>query len=178
MSTPENLRTAARRWLNALRTGDPQAPARFERAVQAAPARHRTVERPCRRGAHGVLSLRVVVVIVVLAPGVDAQAPPRSGIISLPGSRGPYFYRASKTALNMVMRVLADDLRSKGVIVALVSPPPTDTEMLRTLIGPQGAAQQARPEASVTGMIKVIAGLSAAQSGGPPIYFDGTTLPW
>ena len=55
----------------------------------------------------------------------------RSGIISQPGRRGPSYYRASKVALNMVMKVLADDVRDRGVIVALVSPPPTDTDMLK-----------------------------------------------
>lgn len=102
----------------------------------------------------------------------------RSGIISQPGYRGPSFYRASKIALNMVMRVLADDLRERGVIVALVSPPPTETDMLRQLIGPQNAARQARPGDVIAGLMKVIDGLTLEQSGGPPIYFDGTTLPW
>ena len=102
----------------------------------------------------------------------------RSGIISLPGRRGPYFYRASKTALNMVMRVLADDLRDRGVIVALVSPAPTETDMLRQLIGHEGAAQQARPAAVIAGLIKVIDGLTLANSGEQPVYFDGTALPW
>jgi NAD(P)-dependent dehydrogenase (short-subunit alcohol dehydrogenase family) len=102
----------------------------------------------------------------------------RSGIISLPGSRGPYFYRASKTALNMVTRVLADDLRSRNVIVAVVSPPPTETDMLRQLIGPEGAARQARPADVIAGLIKVIDGLTMANSGEAPTYFDGTTLPW
>src|SRR5262252_6057923 len=91
----------------------------------------------------------------------------RSGVISEPGYRGPYFYRASKIALNMVMRVLADDLRERGVIVALVAPYPTDTEMLRTLIGPEAAAHQARPEDSVAGLIRVIAGLKLDNSATP-----------
>jgi NAD(P)-dependent dehydrogenase (short-subunit alcohol dehydrogenase family) len=102
----------------------------------------------------------------------------RSGIISLPGSRGPYFYRASKTALNMVMRVLADDLRQRNVIVALVSPPPTETDMLRQLIGREGAARQARPDNVIAGLIKVIDGLTMADSGEQPTYFDGSRLPW
>jgi NAD(P)-dependent dehydrogenase (short-subunit alcohol dehydrogenase family) len=101
----------------------------------------------------------------------------RSGIISQPGWRGPYFYRASKIGLNMVMRVLADDVLSRGVVVALVSPPPTDTDMLRALIGPQGAAQQARPDAAIASLIKTIDGLSPASSESVT-YFDGTTLPW
>ena len=78
----------------------------------------------------------------------------------------------------MVMRVLADDLRSRGVIVALVSPPPTETDMLRQLIDADGAARQAPPVAVIAGLIKVIDGLTLANSGEAPIYFDGTTLPW
>jgi NAD(P)-dependent dehydrogenase (short-subunit alcohol dehydrogenase family) len=101
----------------------------------------------------------------------------RSGIISLPGSRGPYFYRASKIALNMVMRVLADDLRSRGVVVAVVSPPPTDTDMLRALIGTDGASRQARPANVIAHLIEVIDGLTLANSD-KPLYFDGTVLPW
>ena len=102
----------------------------------------------------------------------------RSGIISQPGYRGPSFYRASKVALNMVMRVLADELRERGLIVALVSPPPTETDMLRQLIGPENAARQGKPPDVIGGLIKVIDGLSMQNSGGPPIYFDGTVLPW
>jgi NAD(P)-dependent dehydrogenase (short-subunit alcohol dehydrogenase family) len=102
----------------------------------------------------------------------------RSGVISEPGWRGPSFYRASKVALNMTMRVLADELRGSGVIVALVAPFPTDTDMLRALIGPPNAARQAKPEVSVAGLIKVIDGLTLANSGGPPLLADGTVLPW
>jgi NAD(P)-dependent dehydrogenase (short-subunit alcohol dehydrogenase family) len=102
----------------------------------------------------------------------------RSGIISQPGRRGPSYYRASKVALNMVMKVLADDVRDRGVIVALVSPPPTETDMLKALIGPEGAARQAKAPDAIGGLIKVIDGLTMEHSGGPPIYFDGALLPW
>ena len=101
----------------------------------------------------------------------------RSGIISLPGSRGPYFYRASKVALNMVTKVLADDLRTRGVVAAVVSPPPTETDMLRALIGPQNASFQAKPPDVVAGLIRVIDGLTLENSSAPT-YFDGTILPW
>jgi NAD(P)-dependent dehydrogenase (short-subunit alcohol dehydrogenase family) len=96
----------------------------------------------------------------------------RSGIISLPGWRGPYFYRASKVA-----RMLADDLRASGVSVALICAPPTDTDMLRALIGPEGAARQTQPPAAVAGMIAVIDRLTLEDSG-TPLYYDGTPLPW
>ncbi len=101
----------------------------------------------------------------------------RSGIISLPGSRGPYFYRASKIALGMVMRVLADDLRDRGVIVALVAPFPTDTDMLRELIGPENAARQALPKDSVAALIRVIGGLTLENSA-QPLLADGSIMPW
>ncbi len=102
----------------------------------------------------------------------------RSGVISEPGWRGPSFYRASKVALNMVTRVLADDLRSQKVIVATISPPPTETDMLRALIGRDNAARQVKPEAAVAGLIRVVEGLTLDQSGGPPLFYDGTPLPW
>jgi NAD(P)-dependent dehydrogenase (short-subunit alcohol dehydrogenase family) len=101
----------------------------------------------------------------------------RSGVISLPGWRGPYFYRASKIGLNMITRVLADDLRDKGIVVATISPPPTETDMLRTLIGPENAARQAKPAEVIAGLMKVIAGLTQANSI-EPTYVDGTKLPW
>ena len=101
----------------------------------------------------------------------------RSGVISLPGWRGPSFYRASKTSLNMVTRVMADDLRDKGIVVATISPPPTETDMLRTLIGPENAARQAKPADVIAGLMKVIAGLTQTNSV-EPTYVDGTKLPW
>jgi len=102
----------------------------------------------------------------------------RSGIISQPGRRGPSYYRASKVALNMVMKVLADDVRDRGVIVALVSPPPTETDMLKQLIGPENAARQQKAPDVIAGLIRVIDELTIENSGGPPVYFDGTLLPW
>ena len=102
----------------------------------------------------------------------------RSGIISQPGRRGPSYYRASKVALNMVMKVLADDVRDRGIIVAVVSPPPTDTDMLKQLIGPENASFQGKIPDTIAGLVKVIDGLTMANSGGPPVYFDGTLLPW
>jgi NAD(P)-dependent dehydrogenase (short-subunit alcohol dehydrogenase family) len=101
----------------------------------------------------------------------------RSGILSQPGWRGPYFYRASKVALNMEMRMLADELRDSGIVVALVAPAPTDTDMLRQLIGEQGAARQSRPADSVAGLIDLIEGVDAERSG-QPLFVDGSVMPW
>ena len=45
-----------------------------------------------------------------------------------------YFYRSSKAALNMIMRSLAKDLtlklRKRDIIIGIVNPGATDTDML------------------------------------------------
>jgi NAD(P)-dependent dehydrogenase (short-subunit alcohol dehydrogenase family) len=99
-----------------------------------------------------------------------------SGMISVPGNLGPYFYRASKVSLNMFMKVLADDLRSSGVIVGSIAPGTADTDMRRSLVG-AAAANDQRPEAAVAAMIKVIDGLTLEQSG-LPFNYTGRQLPW
>ena len=50
MSSLDNLKKAARRWLNALRAGDPDARRRLERATPIAPA------HPVLRDVHHALA--------------------------------------------------------------------------------------------------------------------------
>jgi len=126
----------------------------------------------------------VVFVLVLGAPalGIDAQQRP-AGMSSPPratsrpprscgrwrqpirASRSRSWTCASKTGLNMVTRMLADDLRERGIIVATISPPPTETDMLRALIGPEGASRQAKPADVIARLIKVIDGLTLESSG-------------
>ncbi|HJR71788.1 MAG TPA: hypothetical protein VKA43_17215, partial [Gammaproteobacteria bacterium] len=63
------------------------------------------------------------------------------------------------------------------VIVALVSPPPTDTDMLRQLIGAANAARQAEPPEVIGRVIALIARLTPDDSG-QVLYYDGSMLPW
>ena len=101
-----------------------------------------------------------------------------SGIISRGGGGGKtHFYRASKVALNMVMRGLANDLKGQGVIVGIIAPGSADTDMRRELVGADRAAKDQRPEQSVASMMKVIAGLTQANSD-KPLNYDGSALPW
>jgi NAD(P)-dependent dehydrogenase (short-subunit alcohol dehydrogenase family) len=100
-----------------------------------------------------------------------------SGMITVPGNLGPYFYRASKVALNMVMKVLADDVRGRGVIVNTIAPGTADTDMRRALVGTERASHDQTPEAAVTAMIKVIDGLTLEQSG-LPFNYTGKQMPW
>ena len=100
-----------------------------------------------------------------------------SGILSRPGVRGPYFYNASKVALNMVMRILASDLRDRGIMVGIVAPGVADTDMRRQVVGAQQASREPSPAEAVASMMKVIDGLTLQHSG-QPLNVDGTPLPW
>jgi NAD(P)-dependent dehydrogenase (short-subunit alcohol dehydrogenase family) len=96
------------------------------------------------------------------------------GVFSLPRPPGPYFYRASKAALNMAMHAMAADLRDEQIVVGLVAPGAADTELRRQLQGNTPAPTAAE---SVTAMIEVIDGLTLDNSA-QPINFDGSVLPW
>ena len=99
------------------------------------------------------------------------------GSISREGGPNFYFYRASKAALNMCMKVLARELQDKGVIVGMVAPGAVNTDMARYVVGAERAATFQSPRQSVESMIKVIDGLTQSNSD-KPINYDGSILPW
>lgn len=83
---------------------------------------------------------------------------------------GSYVYRSSKAAVNMVMKSVAIDLASTGVISVLLHPGWVRTDMG----GPNGLIST---QQSVSGMRQVIGNLSADDSGA--FYaFDGQVVPW
>jgi NAD(P)-dependent dehydrogenase (short-subunit alcohol dehydrogenase family) len=83
---------------------------------------------------------------------------------------GLYAYRSSKAAANCVMKGLAIDLRSRGIIALPMHPGWVRTD----LGGPRGDLDVAT---SVAGMRRVIAGLTPA-SAGRFLQWDGRELPW
>ena len=83
---------------------------------------------------------------------------------------GFYQYRASKAALNAVMRSLAIDLGKRGIVAIPVHP-----GWVRTDMG--GPKADIDAQTSVSGMRKLIAGLKPEDSGKFWMY-DGTELPW
>ena len=83
---------------------------------------------------------------------------------------GRYFYRASKTALNMEWSVLAKDLESKGIICLALHPGWVQTDM-------GGPTATLTIEQSVPGMVKVIDGLKPSDNG-RFLQYDGGELPW
>ncbi|MGF1594932.1 MAG: SDR family oxidoreductase [Kiloniellaceae bacterium] len=92
------------------------------------------------------------------------------GSIADNGSGGEYIYRSSKAALNMVTKSLAIDLAGRGIKVVSFHP-----GWVRTDMG--GAGASISPEESVQGMRRVIAGLTAADSG-RFFNYDGAPLEW
>jgi NAD(P)-dependent dehydrogenase (short-subunit alcohol dehydrogenase family) len=83
---------------------------------------------------------------------------------------GRYAYRMSKTALNMATKLLAEDLRAEGFRTVALHPGWVQTRM-------GGSAAPVPPEQSVAGMLRIIDGLTAEQSG-HTFDFQGRAIPW
>ncbi|HZJ53412.1 MAG TPA: SDR family oxidoreductase [Myxococcaceae bacterium] len=83
---------------------------------------------------------------------------------------GRFAYRMSKTALNMATRILAEDLRGEGFRTVALHPGWVQTRM-------GGSAAPVPPEQSIRGMLGIIDGLTAEQSG-RTFDFQGREIPW
>lgn len=94
----------------------------------------------------------------------------KMGSLSDNSSGGEYIYRSTKTALNMVVKSLAIDLRASGVTVASLHPGWVRTDMG----GPRGLIDV---QTSVAGLCQVIETLDLAHSGCFFAY-DGSEIPW
>ena len=83
---------------------------------------------------------------------------------------GRYFYRASKTALNMEWNCLAKDLEGKGVICVALHPGWVQTDM-------GGSSAPLTIDQSVPAMVKTIDGFTPKHNG-RYIQYDGAELAW
>lgn len=94
----------------------------------------------------------------------------RMGSIADNDSGGRYGYRASKAALNAFGKSLAEDLKTRGIAVAMLHPGWVQTRMVNFsgLISTQESA---------SGLIERIDQLSLANTGGF-WHTNGETLPW
>ncbi|MGB7730760.1 MAG: SDR family oxidoreductase [Candidatus Acidiferrum sp.] len=81
-----------------------------------------------------------------------------------------YQYRSSKTASNMALSILAQELEPRDISVTLLDPGWVKTDM-------GGPHAQLTPEQSIGGMRKVLAG-DPKQIAGKFIGHDGITRPW
>jgi len=92
------------------------------------------------------------------------------GSIAMNDAGGHYPYRASKAALNMVVKGLSADLAARGIIAVALSPGWVQTDM-------GGSSAELTPEESVAGMRAVIDGLTPADSG-RFLNYQGEDRPW
>ena len=83
-----------------------------------------------------------------------------------------YFYRSSKSALNMVMVNLAFQLKSRGIAVGLVNPGPTDTDFMRGIPFPLRSTEEA-----VENMIDNIEDITLDNTAAY-LNYDGKTIDW
>jgi NAD(P)-dependent dehydrogenase (short-subunit alcohol dehydrogenase family) len=92
------------------------------------------------------------------------------GSIGANEAGGMYGYRSSKAAVNAVMKSLCIDLKGRGIIAVPIHP-----GWVRTDMGGPGADIDV--QTSVAGMVRVIGGLTAADSG-KFFNYAGELLPW
>ena len=85
-----------------------------------------------------------------------------------------YYYQMSKAALNMGMRALRNDLRGRGIVVALLAPGMVQTDLLWES-GYRGKALV--PDESAAGLYRLVEALTPDDPGAP-INVDGRVLPW
>jgi len=83
-----------------------------------------------------------------------------------------FFYRSSKTALNMVMVNLALQLKSRGIAVGMVNPGLTDTDFVSDMPFPMRSA-----ELAVSDMIRNIETISLDNTAAY-INYNGKPVPW
>jgi len=92
------------------------------------------------------------------------------GSVGSNASTGAYAYRTSKAALNMAMVTAANELRSRGISIAVISPGWVKTDM-----GGPGAPLGVKESAA--GIRKVIEKLNVGLSG-QFFNYSGETIPW
>lgn len=89
-----------------------------------------------------------------------------------------YFYRMSKAALNMGMRVMQNELRTQGISVGILSPGivATDARAGRDNGGPPPPDLLTPPQ-SAKALVKLIGELNP-QNAGRYLEYNNTELPW
>lgn len=112
-------------------------------------------------------------------PAIFATVSARLGSIGENGLGGWYSYRASKAALNMVIKNLSIELRRTHpqLVLASLHPGTTDTALSKPFQRNVPADALFTPGYSVNCMLQVLEGLSPEDSGGF-WSFDGEALPW
>ena len=135
------------------------------------------LEPPTEAEFAAVMNTNVLGPMRVLPSLVDALAPgaklallsSRMGAIGPRTGHQGWLYRASKAAVNSVLKDVSQVLAGRCICVSL------HPGWVRTEMG--GAGAELAPEQSASDIRRVIAGLSAADNG-RFINHDGATIPW
>jgi len=135
------------------------------------------LEPPTEAEFATVMNTNVLGPMRVLPSLVDALAPgaklallsSRMGAVGLRTGHQGWLYRASKAAVNSVLKDVSQVLAGRCICVSL------HPGWVRTEMG--GAGADLAPEQSASDIRRVIAGLSAADNG-RFINHDGATIPW
>jgi NAD(P)-dependent dehydrogenase (short-subunit alcohol dehydrogenase family) len=112
-------------------------------------------------------------------PSLFAALSARIGSIGDNRLGGWYSYRASKAALNMLIRTLAVEhqrTRRMGICVAL-HPGTVDTALSRPFQGGVPNGKLFTPDRSAAALLQVMGGLGPEDNGGF-FAWDGTPIPW
>ncbi len=139
--------------------------------------RHSGLQAPTQEEFDAVMHTNVLGAMRVLPQLVDSLAPgarlavlsSRMGSIASRTASGGWLYRASKAALNSVLKDASLQLAGKASCVAF------HPGWVRTDMGGSGADIDVTT--SVTGMRKTLAALTPAASGSF-LNFDGSAIPW
>ncbi len=94
----------------------------------------------------------------------------KMGSIADNGSGGSYIYRTSKTAVNQVVKSIANDVEGRGISAISLHPGWVRTEM-------GGLNGEIEVNESVAGLKQVLTGAGLVQSG-QFFNFDGSVIPW
>lgn len=122
------------------------------------------------RHFHALLPLQRRCLLAVLSARVGSIGDNRTG--------GWYAYRASKAALNMLLRSAAVEVarrRPQAVLVAL-HPGTVRSRLSAPIVG--DAARAVEPAVAAARLLAVLDGLPAEGASGGFRAWDGTTLPW
>ena len=105
-------------------------------------------------------------------------------LFTAPQAPDSYYYDMSKAALNMGMRLLQNDVRSRGVVVGIVSPGPVDTDMQKAYranaaqIGKPMTTPAIAPADSARALVNYVEGLAADKAGRFWSAYTGQEVPW
>jgi len=139
--------------------------------------RHAGLDTPTEADFDSVMHTNVLGPMRVIPQLAEALAPgarlavlsSRMGSIGLRAASSGWLYRASKAALNSVLKDVSLQFAGKATCVAF-HPGWVQTDM-------GGAGAELTPERSVADMRRTLAGLTPAQTGSF-LNHDGTTLAW